>query len=66
MDEETAFMVFCIEKYKTSEKLSGKQVIALFKKYGVLGFLTECYGALHTTPPEYIVEDIKLCIAARQ
>jgi len=29
MDKTTRFMVFCIEEYKKSEKLSGKQVMIL-------------------------------------
>ncbi len=30
MDPITKFMIFCIEEYKISEKLTGKQVIHLF------------------------------------
>jgi hypothetical protein len=58
MENTTKFMVYCIEIYKTAYKLNGKQVIQLFSKYGILDYITKCYGALHTTGPEYIIEDI--------
>ena len=66
MDEETHFMIFCIEEYKKAEKLSGKQVISIFDKYRVLDYIISYYEALHTTGTQYIVEDINLYIKARQ
>jgi hypothetical protein len=38
----------------------------LFKKYGVLQYLEECYDVLHTTGRDYLVEDIDLFIKARK
>jgi len=38
----------------------------LFKKYGVLEYLGECYDVLHTVGRDYIIEDIDLFIAARR
>jgi len=58
MENATKFLVYCIEIYKTANKLNGKQVIQLFCKYNVLDYIVQCYGALHTTGPEYIIEDI--------
>ena len=58
MENTTKFLVYCIEIYKTAYKLNGKQVIQLFSKYKILDYITQCYGALHTTGPEYIIEDI--------
>jgi len=66
MDKITKFLVFCIEEYKKSEKLSGKQVISIFNKYRVLDYITAYYEALHTTGTKYIVDDINLYIEARQ
>lgn len=66
MDQITKFMVFCIEEYKKSEKLSGKQVINIFNKYKVLDYITTYYEALHTTGTTYIINDINLYIEARQ
>jgi hypothetical protein len=58
VENVTKFLVYCIEIYKTANKLNGKQVIRLFNQYGILDFIVSCYGALHTTGPEYIIEDI--------
>jgi len=62
MENTTKFLVYCIEIYKTTYKLSGKQVIQLFSKYKILDYITKCYGALHTTGPEYIIDDISSLI----
>jgi hypothetical protein len=58
MENTTKFLVYCIEIYKTAYKLNGKQVMRLFSKYGIFDYIIKCYGALHTTGPEYIIEDI--------
>jgi hypothetical protein len=46
--------------------LTGKQVIDLFKRYGVTDYVMSCYEALHTTGVNYIIEDIDLFVEARQ
>jgi len=66
MEKSTKFLIYCIEIYKTAFKISGKEVISLFSQYGILDYIVECYGALHTTGPEYIIEDISGLIKARQ
>ena len=66
MDERTPFIVYCIEEYKTAENLSGKVVIELFDRYHVLDYIRSHYEALHTTGRQYIVNDIRLYIKARQ
>jgi hypothetical protein len=66
MDEITNFTAFCIEEYRSAEKLSGKAVIALFNRYRVLDYIRSYYEALHTTGRQYIVDDINLYIKARQ
>lgn len=58
MDNVTNFLIYCIEIYKTAYKLNGKQVTRLFNQYGIHEYIVKCYGALHTTGPEYIIEDI--------
>jgi len=65
MDSTTKFIVYCVEIYKTAYKLSGKQVMQLFTQYGILDYLVDCYDALHTTGPEYIIEDIAGLIEER-
>jgi hypothetical protein len=66
MENVTKFLVYCIEIYKTAYKLNGKQVIQLFSQYKILDFIVRCYGALHTTGPEYIIEDITGFIEEQQ
>lgn len=53
------FILFCIEYYKMENKLSGKEVYDIFKKYGVLEYLEEGYEMLHTQGEKWIVNDIK-------
>ena len=65
MDNVTKFLVYCVEIYKTAHKLNGRQVMQLFSQYGILEYIVSCYGALHTTGPEYIIEDIAGLIADR-
>ena len=66
MDEKIPFIVYCIEEYKNSEKLSGRGVIELFNRYRVIDYIRSYYEALHTTGRQYIVNDINYYIKARQ
>ena len=65
MESVTKFLVYCIEIYKAAYKLNGRQVIQLFNQCGIQEYIVECYGALHTTGPEYIIEDIAGLIEER-
>jgi hypothetical protein len=58
INNETKFLVYCIEIYKNAYKLNGKQVIQLFSQYEIPDYIISCYGALHTTGAEYIIQDI--------
>jgi hypothetical protein len=66
MSKEGKFLVFCLEMYKAAKHMTGKQVIELFKRYGITDYVLSCYEALHITGTNYIVEDIDLFIEARQ
>lgn len=66
MSKEMDFTVFCIENYKSSKSLTGKQTVELFQKYGVFDYLREFYDVLHTTGDRYIVDDIDRFITVRQ
>jgi len=66
MDSVTKFLVYCVEIYKTAFKLSGRQVIDVFNRYKIHEYIVSCYGALHTTGPEYIIEDIAGLIEERK
>ena len=60
-----AFTVFCMENYKVHRKLSGKQVLNLFEKYGVFDYICEFYDVLHTTGRNYINNDIDMYLKSR-
>ena len=65
MDNVTKFLVYCVEIYKTACKTNGRQVIQLFNRYAIPEYIVTCYKALHTTGPEYIIEDISGLIEER-
>ena len=65
MDKETAFVVFCLESYKTHRSLRGKEVSALFEQYGVYDYIRSFYDILHTTGYQYINNDIDSYLLAR-
>ena len=62
MENVTKFLVYCIEIYKTAHSISGREAIRIFTQYGILDYIAEYYGALHTTCPNYIIEDISSLI----
>jgi len=66
MSKEGKFLIYCLEIYRREKKLTGKQVMGLFIKFGVIDYIMSCYEALHTTGWQYTVEDIDLFLEARQ
>ena len=66
MSKEGKFLIFCIEQYKLAKRLTGKQVMELFRKYMVSEYIVSCFEALRTTGTNYIVEDIVLYIEAHK
>ncbi|MDR3048355.1 MAG: DUF3791 domain-containing protein [Elusimicrobiota bacterium] len=69
MDEEifkthTDFVVYCIEEYKAAKKMSGKEVMELFKKHNVIDYIRNNYEALHTMGGLAITEDLQMFIDA--
>jgi len=65
MKQEGKFLIYCLEIYRAAKVITGKQVMILFKKYGVMHYILSCYEALHTAGANYIIEDIDLFIKAR-
>jgi len=66
MEDTTKFLVYCIELYKTAYRISGREVMRIFVQYGIMDYIVKCSGALHTTGPEYILEDIAALIKEKQ
>jgi len=66
MSQEGKFLIYCLEMYRATKGMTGRQAIALFKQYGISDYVISCYEVLHTTGTNYIIEDIDLFIEARQ
>lgn len=66
MSKELPFIVLCIEEYKNSKGMSGKDVVDLFNKYSVFEYIRSFYEVLHTTGTKYIINDIDLYINSRK
>ena len=66
MSAKGKFLVYCLENYKAAKNMNGKQVIEMFKRYGVTDYIMSCYESMHTTGTNYIIEDIDLFVEARQ
>lgn len=66
MSKELPFIILCIEEYKNSKNMTGKEVIDLFNKYSVCEYIKSFYDVLHTTGTKYIINDIDLYINSCQ
>ncbi|MBP3568384.1 MAG: DUF3791 domain-containing protein [Lachnospiraceae bacterium] len=66
MSKTLQFKAFCFEAYRADKKLTGWETMQLFKQYGVLDYLEDCYDVLHTTGRQYIIEDIDIFIKVRK
>ena len=62
MRDNAEFIAYCLEEFKAAKGMTGKEVIALFKKYNIIDYITSCYGALHTMGGLAIAEDIQSLI----
>ncbi|GHV93824.1 hypothetical protein AGMMS50293_01440 [Spirochaetia bacterium] len=58
MNDNAEFIAYCMEEYKAANRITGKELIDLFKKYNILDYIVSCYGALHTMGGLAIAEDI--------
>ena len=58
MSDNADFIAYCMEEYKATKGITGKEVIALFKKHNIINYIVTCYGALHTMGGLAIAEDI--------
>ena len=66
MQEKVRFKAFCIERYKYTHNLKGREVLKLFKEYGVMDYIDSFYDVLHTFGDKYIIADIDEFISVRQ
>lgn len=66
MEKILAFKVFCLENYKTTHNLIGKEALAIFNQYKVFHYITSFYDVLHANGRLYIINDIDDYIAHAQ
>ena len=66
MPEVVKFKTFCLERYKYTHGLTGREVFKLFIQYGVLDYISSHYDILHSFGDRYLVEDIEGFIRIRQ
>ena len=52
------FLPSCIELYKTSKGINGKEAYNFLFEKGAVDFIIDCWEGLHMTSPEYIVDSI--------
>ena len=58
MNGNAEFIAYCLEEYKAAKGITGKETMALFKRYDIIDYVVTCYGALHTMGCPAITEDI--------
>lgn len=51
--DKALFVAFCIEEYGAAKAMTGEQVFDLFSRYGVVDYLSKCFGPLHTQSRQY-------------
>ena len=66
MTDNADFIAYCLEEYKAAKSMSGKEVMALFKKHNIIDYIVFCYGALHTMGGLAITEDIDSLIVGME
>ncbi|MBE6382093.1 MAG: DUF3791 domain-containing protein [Lentisphaerae bacterium] len=66
MSEAGKFLIYCIEMYRRAKHISGRAAYELFRSTGADDYVRRCYGALHTTGEQYILEDIEGFIKSRR
>jgi hypothetical protein len=66
MDKKIDFTIFCLESYKQKYKMTGKEVLNIFKRYRVFDYLESYYDILHSIGQKYLVNDIDKYINSRK
>ena len=66
MAEQVRFLAYCAEIYKENKNMTGRELYELFTRYGVWGYVYECFDALHTTGDLYTIDSIDKFISVRR
>lgn len=62
LDDIQKFTIFCLENYKTKNKLSGTEALNRFKTHNVFKYLEAGYEIFHTQSIDYVVQEIEAFI----
>jgi hypothetical protein len=60
------YFTYTLEMYAQTKRMSGLQVLALFKEHGVDKYLFEHYDLLHTQGTGYVIDEIEHLIQKRK
>ena len=58
MSREWAYMVYCLERYRHARGLTGREVAAYFRKYGLYDYVMKFFGAFHTMGEELVFREL--------
>ncbi len=58
MSKESAFLIYCMERYRHFKGLSGADVAKTFDRYDIYGYIAKYFESLHTMGDHCIVQDI--------
>lgn len=58
VDTIPLFLSFCIEQYKHSKGINGREAMEELAVSGALNYLEDNYEILHTQSPQWILEEI--------
>lgn len=58
-DSVAYFVAFCIELYKNANHISGGEATNILSRHGIVDYLIDNYGVLHTQSPGWILSDIQ-------
>lgn len=65
-EKEKLFLIFCLENYKEFKQMDITDVLALFLKHDVSGFIFNNYEVLHSQSEDYIMNEVETYIKNRQ
>lgn len=67
MSRETAYTIYCLERYRFYKGLSGAEAAELFREHDLYEYIRKYFEVLHTMGDRYLVQDIDAYIGeARQ
>jgi len=63
MSDAGRFLVFVVEHYRNTKKLSGREVVALFDRHNIWDLAKKSYFIWHIESPDNFVREIDNSVA---